>query len=235
MNHGTRRKDLERSRQTVRTGRGTREFYERVFGAEILRGDGPILDLGAGDSPFGRERLGVVRVDPSYADDPPSGRGAVAALGQALPFADRTFTVVLASFVAQHVRDVEELVSELLRVVRPGGVLALHPVWRPVRARHLPALCPNIHLFDADGTAPPAHGPAGAAPRRSWKRPTLMVHRPRDMTTGQAGRISGAIAESRALVPPVAVAVPARWGMRAFVRVRGTARLTLLGNLRSRF
>ncbi|MFA7763488.1 methyltransferase domain-containing protein [Streptomyces sp. NRRL S-448] len=198
-----------------------------MFGAEILLREGPILNVGAGNSPFGRARLDVVRVDPAYSGEPPAGEGAVAALGQALPFRDRTFSVVLGSFVAQHVRDVEELVSELLRMVRPAGVLALHPAWRPsVGRRDTSALGPYAHLFTG-AEDPAAGGPQDSMdPRRTplWTLPTLVVHRPATGTPRELDHVARVIGRSAMLVPPAVIALPARWGMQALVRVSSPRR-----------
>ncbi|WP_314242112.1 hypothetical protein [Streptomyces sp. DSM 40907] len=142
---------------------------------------------------------------------------------------------MLGSFVAQHVRDVEELVSELLRVVRPAGVLALHPVWRPSLGRRAVAvLGPHAQLFT--GAEDPAGGSQDSMDTRRtplWTLPTLMVHRPADGTPGELGHVARVIGRSSMLVPPAVVAVPARWGMQALVRVRGTTRLALPGSRRS--
>ncbi|MGW1785766.1 methyltransferase domain-containing protein [Streptomyces sp. NPDC002143] len=177
---------------------------------------GPILDIGAGDSPFGRERLDVVRVDPAYADEPPAGSRAVAALGQALPFADRTFSVVLGSFVAQHVRDVDELLTELLRVVRPEGLLALHPVWRPPAGRRaVGELNGHARLLSSADIRASWYGDLRPPPRRTrWRTlPSLVLRRPPHGTPRELGRIAETIAQSRALVPPAVIAVPAHWGV----------------------
>lgn len=233
MMRAAHRKDLNRSRQTIRTGRGTRKFYACVFGLEVVDRAGLILDIGAGDSPFGRERLDVVRVDPAYADEPPAGSRAVAALGQALPFGDRTFSVVLGSFVAQHVRDVDELLTELLRVLRPEGLLALHPVWRPSAGRRaVNELDGHARLLPSADIRASWYGDLRLPPRRTrWRTlPSLVLRRPPHGSPGELGRIAETIALSRALVPPAVIAVPARWGMRALVHARGTTRLTLPGN-----
>ncbi|WP_369009745.1 methyltransferase domain-containing protein [Streptomyces lunaelactis] len=228
--------DLRYSRQTVRTGRGTRQFYDQAFGEEVLRREGPFLDVGAGDSPFGHERPDVVRVDPAYAYERPAGGKAVAALGQALPFRDRTFSVVLGSFVAQHVRDVEELVAELLRVVQPAGAVALHPVWRPSTGRHaVSVLSPHAYLFAGTRTRPAdTDDSMGIYRRRLWTLPTLILRRPLHEAPRELAHTARAIARSRILVPPVVVTVPAHWGMRALVRARGTTRITLPSSWRAR-
>ncbi|MFF4248743.1 methyltransferase domain-containing protein [Streptomyces sp. NPDC001822] len=221
--------DLVESCRTFRTGRGTAEFYERVFGETAFPDAGPVLDVGAGDSPFGRVRPDVVRVDPGYAYDPPEGPGAVAALGQTLPFRDHAFSTVLGSFVVQHVLDAEELLHELLRVLRPAGTLALHPVWRPRTARRtVDGLGPGVRLFNGGRRRGTAAGLG--VPRSRPVLPTLVVRRPPAASPAELALTVRAVARSGMLAPPAVVAVPARWAMGALVRVRGTARVALIGH-----
>ena len=52
--------------------------------------------------------------------------------GTALPFADGSFDKVIASEVLEHVADDNAAFDELLRVLRPGGILAVTvPAWFP--------------------------------------------------------------------------------------------------------
>ncbi|MDE0066468.1 MAG: methyltransferase domain-containing protein [Acidimicrobiaceae bacterium] len=52
--------------------------------------------------------------------------------GTTLPFADGSFDKVIASEVLEHVVDDDAAFSELLRVLKPGGVLAVTvPAWLP--------------------------------------------------------------------------------------------------------
>ncbi|WP_419918996.1 class I SAM-dependent methyltransferase [Candidatus Poriferisocius sp.] len=49
-----------------------------------------------------------------------------------LPFADRVFDRIIASEVLEHVHSDEQALTELARVLRPGGVLAVTvPTWLP--------------------------------------------------------------------------------------------------------
>ncbi|WP_018505178.1 demethylmenaquinone methyltransferase [Parafrankia discariae] len=61
--------------------------------------------------------------------------------GLRLPFADGSFDRVTISFGLRNVAEVDVCLAELLRVTRPGGVLAVcefsRPVWRPVRTAYL--------------------------------------------------------------------------------------------------
>jgi SAM-dependent methyltransferase len=64
-----------------------------------------------------------------------------------LPFEDGAFDLVLCAETIEHVRDVQLLLSEVRRVLRPGGTLALTtPASRPlVRPPH--PLSPHLRLF----------------------------------------------------------------------------------------
>ncbi|ABW15441.1 ubiquinone/menaquinone biosynthesis methyltransferase [Parafrankia sp. EAN1pec] len=61
--------------------------------------------------------------------------------GLRLPFADGSFDRVTISFGLRNVAEGDVCLAELLRVTRPGGVLAVcefsRPVWRPVRTAYM--------------------------------------------------------------------------------------------------
>lgn len=91
---------------------------------------GHVFFLGAG-VPVGVDPLAAAY----RALFPWQGRAAtVAADGAALPFREDRFDVALSDNVVDHARDPAGIVGELVRVLRPGGVLYLavhvhHPVW----------------------------------------------------------------------------------------------------------
>jgi 2-polyprenyl-3-methyl-5-hydroxy-6-metoxy-1,4-benzoquinol methylase len=64
-----------------------------------------------------------------------------------LPFGDGEFDLVLCAETIEHVRDVQLFLSEIRRVLRPGGTLALTtPAHLPVGPRPHP-LSPHLRLF----------------------------------------------------------------------------------------
>jgi ubiquinone/menaquinone biosynthesis C-methylase UbiE len=103
---------------------------------------GRILDVAAGCGTFTLHGLNrgydVVGIEPEawkhvyYARkielsgyDPAYRGRMIAAVGEALPFADASFDLVTTFQTLEHVADVEKCISEMLRVLRPGGVLYL--------------------------------------------------------------------------------------------------------------
>lgn len=99
-----------------------------------------VLDVGGGPGYFARAftRAGWnyvgVEPDPAEMHAANAVRGGpgtfVRASGMALPFADRSVDVCLSSNVAEHIARPWQLGSEMLRVIRPGGLAVLsYTVW----------------------------------------------------------------------------------------------------------
>jgi SAM-dependent methyltransferase len=64
-----------------------------------------------------------------------------------LPFAGGAFDLVLCTDAIEHVRDVQLFLSEIRRVLRPGGALALTTPSSPPLMRPDDPLSPHLHHF----------------------------------------------------------------------------------------
>lgn len=118
---------------------GTVTFFTQI--AAVLRPTDRVLDFGAGrgealcDDPVPYRRgLGQLRgkcahlegcdVDPVVLTNPFVDHAEVISPDAPLPYADDSFDIVVARSVLEHVDDAEWLGAELLRIVRPGGLIA---------------------------------------------------------------------------------------------------------------
>jgi 2-polyprenyl-3-methyl-5-hydroxy-6-metoxy-1,4-benzoquinol methylase len=114
------------------------EFAEvkRILGRKLA--GATVLDLGAGIgmaasafAALGAAR--VIAVDPDPSDE--VGRGAMARLagrgefeivdgyGEAIPLGDKSVDIVYCRQVLHHARDLQQVLRECARVVRPGGIV----------------------------------------------------------------------------------------------------------------
>ena len=92
----------------------------RVLDVGMRRGPGRPAGRGVGAA-------AVVGVDPTWAQI--DGGGAAGAAGRPTPrpaparcpFADGAFDAVVACLVFEHIRDVDDAIAEVARVLRPGG------------------------------------------------------------------------------------------------------------------
>lgn len=118
--------------------------------ALALRPGDRVLDLGAGTGvsteELGRSGAFAVGADISLGmlRAGRRSRPATALLAGdalALPFPDGTFDAVTVSFALRNLVDVAAALTEMARVMRPGGRLVVcefsHPTWRPVRTAYL--------------------------------------------------------------------------------------------------
>lgn len=110
-----------------------REQAWRRTGARHLP-EGVILDLGSGTGAAARLFPGrrVVALDPvpeMLALSPIAHR--VVGVGEALPFADGVFDGVFSAFVFRNLSSVEDTLTEIQRVLRPGGRAVVVDLSRP--------------------------------------------------------------------------------------------------------
>lgn len=120
------------------------EYEEQILPwiATELRGSRHVLDVGCGEGQVGRLAAGlagvelVAGVDPTWAQvGEASRRGGSVLYGRAaadgLPFAAGAFDAVVACLVFEHIVEVDAALSEVARVLRPGGrflFLLNHPL-----------------------------------------------------------------------------------------------------------
>jgi SAM-dependent methyltransferase len=131
--------DAATAQDTIYAGRLARaQFLSRVRAARVLDvgcglGDSAVLIAGHLD---GGEVVGVDQSEPLLAE----ARARAAAAGAsvefvpgdaaALPFDDASFSAAVTERTLQHVASPAEVIAEMARVVRPGGVvLAVEPDW----------------------------------------------------------------------------------------------------------
>jgi SAM-dependent methyltransferase len=111
----------------VGCGQGRHSFEAFRRGANVIA-----FDQNAGDLNDVDEILQAMK---EQGEVPASAR-AEAVKGDALdlPFADGTFDCVIASEILEHVPEDDKAIAELVRVLKPGGALAITvPRWLPER------------------------------------------------------------------------------------------------------
>ena len=108
-------------------GGGRHAFEAHRLGADVIA-----FDSNAGDTKDASALMAAMRLAGEAA---PEGLGAAVngdALG--LPFADGAFDRVIAAEVLEHIPDDRRAVTELARVLAPGGTMAVTvPRWLPER------------------------------------------------------------------------------------------------------
>ena len=92
-----------------------------------------MLDIGCGDGQITRLAAGLDGVEMAVGIDPtwnqirvagssePARPGSSRAVADGLPFADATFDAAVACLVFEHVDALDEAITEIARVLRPGG------------------------------------------------------------------------------------------------------------------
>lgn len=122
----------------MRVGRGTR-FID--VGAGAGRHSYEALRRGAVVTAYDMDEVELKGVDEMFGalqleGEVPSGASAEVEVGTILdmPYADGSFDVVLASEILEHVPEDDRAISELVRILAPGGILAITvPRWLPER------------------------------------------------------------------------------------------------------
>jgi 2-polyprenyl-6-hydroxyphenyl methylase/3-demethylubiquinone-9 3-methyltransferase len=125
-------------------------FFERVFNANRKKNEGraKILDVGCGGGLLAEElaRAGhdVTGIDPApetidTARSHASASGLTIAYevgsGEHLPFAAAYFDHVVCCDVLEHVDDVERVVAEIARVLKPGGLFLYDTINRTLMSK----------------------------------------------------------------------------------------------------
>ena len=95
---------------------------------------GRLLDLGAGTgaaNPIFAPRE-IVALDPAIEMLEVNDASArVVSVGESLPFADETFDAVFSAYVFRNLDSVDRTMSEIARVLRPGGMAGIVDLGRP--------------------------------------------------------------------------------------------------------
>lgn len=95
---------------------------------------GRVLDLGAGtgaaNPDLGSRRIVALDPAPEMLEINPAG-ARVVGRGEALPFADESFDGVFSAYVFRNLDSIPQTLSEIARVLRPGGVAAIVDLGRP--------------------------------------------------------------------------------------------------------
>src|SRR5215469_5932867 len=108
-------------------GAGRHAFEAARRGARVVALDTAHAEL---------EQVLAVAAAMSEASEVPVGAALAPAAGDAtaMPFADDSFEVVIAAEVLEHIPADQNAISEITRVLRPGGVAAVTvPAWLPER------------------------------------------------------------------------------------------------------
>ena len=124
------------------TGGVDPEYEEQIIplALEELAGSGTVLDVGCGEGQVARALASagctVTGIDPTgrnleVARERGGGPTYVSAGADDIPFGDASFDAVVACLVFEHIDTLDAAVSEVARVLRPGGRFAFflnHPL-----------------------------------------------------------------------------------------------------------
>ncbi|MBN8784013.1 MAG: hypothetical protein ABS85_03630 [Sphingobacteriales bacterium SCN 48-20] len=100
----------------------------RVLKKEAALVHGELLDFGCGNKPYESlftQTSSYVGVDIEISGHPYTKKADFFYDGHHLPFTNSKFDIVFSSEVFEHVFNLEEIVPELVRVIKPGGQLLI--------------------------------------------------------------------------------------------------------------
>jgi SAM-dependent methyltransferase len=99
--------------------------------------NGPMLDVGCGNgllAPALSEYIGVEYALPALLDPGWGSEERSCGDAQVLPFQPESFGLIVSVNVFEHIPRIDQVYSELQRVLRRGGVMLLRPAWHSLRS-----------------------------------------------------------------------------------------------------
>lgn len=136
-------------------------YFRRILREKAVH-SGAVLDIGCGGGylaeEFAKDGFQVSGIDPAVNSINTAREHAVrsnlsidyrVAYGESLPFADVSFDVVACCDVLEHVNDVGQVVCEVSRVIKPGGIFLFDTVNRTFRSKI--ALIKIVQEWDLGG------------------------------------------------------------------------------------
>jgi SAM-dependent methyltransferase len=104
------------------------DFYIRDFVRDVLAMDCPssgfLLDLGCGCRPY-RQLIMASRWRPIFVDHQAASEAGIIADARYLPFEHRSCECILCLEAIEHIEEYELAISEMARILKPGGMLAI--------------------------------------------------------------------------------------------------------------